>query len=68
MGIEVELAEAGEYKLSLAVSTDSEDPVLDLYVCSAISLDQNEELMLSESNFEGMEVDKQTVDSAEQFP
>lgn len=62
------MAEAGEYRLSLAVSTGSEDPVLDLYIRSTISLDQNEELMLSESNFEGMEVDKQMVDSAEQFP
>lgn len=67
-GSQVELVETGEYTLSLAVSTNSEDPVLDLYVRSAISLVQNEELMLSESNSEGMEVDKQMVDSAEQFP
>lgn len=46
--VEAEL-ETGDRTLLLALSTSSEDPVLDLEACSVISSDQNEELMLSDS-------------------
>lgn len=46
----------------------SEDCVLDFKTCSANSSDQNEDLMLSASDSEGLDVDKQTTASAEQLP
>lgn len=60
---QVELAdeerETGSQALSHALSTDSEDPILYLEACSAISLDQNNELMLCVST--GVERAEQAI-------
>lgn len=57
-----------ENVLSLVISADSEVPVLDLEARSANSSDQNEELMLSAADSEGLDVDKLAGSSAEQLP
>lgn len=54
--------------LSLTLSTNSEDPILDPEACSANSSDKNEELMFSASDSEGLDADKQAGALAEQLP
>lgn len=54
--------------LSLALYADSEDPALDLDARSANSLDENEDLVFSASDPEGLDADKQVGVSSEQLP
>lgn len=70
-GSQVELVEA-ELEIRkntfFALSADSVDSVLDLEARSANFSDHNEELMLSASDTEGLDIEKQAGASAEQLP